>query len=276
METRFCRKHPLARVMTFVVPFCIFLLVVSLTSVWAETDRPSNPIVDYVPQNIGMYDTYFSEFQTVDCRWCHGDRNAVAQRHQLTASAFASCPDGCQLSSPSCLEACHPDPENPETITSECVTADCHPTGSGGRHHQIDLSGSRQCTACHRPDLLVETGSVKPPSYFPTPYTKTPTPRSCENCHWPTNCDEVLPDRIDQQGSTDDVGRVVTSMSPDCADDDALFELDWSTWPHPDPLAPPAFIAASGYMQFFSLNPDKSYMPSTGTHHEVGLGLELS
>jgi hypothetical protein len=273
MRITSCHKTPAAGLMVVIILLGAAFLSVSSESVLADQYRPPNPVLDYVPQNIGIYDTYYSEFQTVDCRWCHGDRNAGAQRHQFAASAFAACPDGCQLSPPGCLTACHPDPDNPDTITSDCVTANCHPTvdadGGGGPHHQTDLAGSGQCTACHRPDLLVETGSIKPLSYFPTAYTNTPTPYNCENCHWPTNCDEVLPDRLDPLGTTDDVGRVVTSLSPNCADDAVLFQSDWSTWPHPDPPATPAPIMANSLVHYGTLNPSKPYMATTGTHHEI-------
>ena len=257
----------------------------------ADLVRPPSPVIDYAPQAIGMYDTYYDSYGALDCRQCHGDRDAGAARHQLTESAFADYPDGCQLSPPGCRTACHPDPENPATITSDCLTENCHPTytgaNSGGPHHETDFSDSGQCTACHRPDLLVETGSTRLPSYFPAADISPPTPHNCENCHWPTNCSEVLPDRLDPTGLTDDVGKLVIGATQDsdndtkadaCADNDALFDEDWSYWPDPKPGPLPAPIMANGKTYYGTLyfsppTSGKAFMSVTGTHHEVGVGV---
>ena len=198
----------------------------------AETYRPPNPVMDYVPQYIGIYDTYYSYYVADDCRVCHGNRNAGAKRHQFTASAFANCPDGCPLSPQDCLSACHSFfPGDPESITYDC--RECHIDGGimgdlGFPHHRSDLANSGKCTACHRPDLLVETISVKSPSYYPTAYPFVPTPFTCENCHWPS-------------GST----------------------------PHTPPPDWPKPIEAKGTVLTGVLHESKPYRPLDGTHHEV-------
>ncbi|MBW2109219.1 MAG: hypothetical protein JRI36_11230, partial [Deltaproteobacteria bacterium] len=153
--------------------------------------------------------------------------------------------------------------------------------------------------ACHNPNLIVETDSVDPPSYDPS--TITPTPHACENCHWPTNCNEVLPPRLDLSSATWDVGKVVTGVTgTTCNDNASMFESGssrtgstWNTWPDANPGAipangfprpsvvdfvgnEPAPIMANGYMQYGTLEATKAFKAVTGTHHEVGVGLVLS
>jgi len=169
---------------------CIVALVLGLFgtvgALWAllcdQYDRPS-PLMDYVPQALGIYDTQYSNPVTDDCRGCHGERAAVAVRHQYAATAFADCPDGCPLDPSQCYTACHEDPTPPGNYG--CSGEGCHLDAGATNyppHHQTDLSGSGQCTTCHRPDLLVEPWTEGLPSYYPTAYS--PTPFTCENCHW--------------------------------------------------------------------------------------------
>jgi hypothetical protein len=243
------------RKMVFIFVAAVFLI--TLGSAHGTIYRPPNPVMDYVPQYIGIYDTYYGSFVANDCRVCHGNRNAGARRHQYTASAFADCPDGCPLSSSTCLTACHTDPDNPQNITYDCLVChienstelmvcsqsnyifcdtyeDCPPGETcelgdfGYPHHRSDLASSGQCTACHEPDLLVETRSVRTPYYYPKPYTPVPSPFTCENCHWPS-------------------GNVAHTPPPD--------------WPKPIEANGPVFIP--------ELNPSKPYRPLSGTHHEI-------
>src|SRR3989304_620870 len=48
--------------------------------------RPANPTMDYVPQNVGIYDTYYDWFNEPDCRACHGA--STAERHHGTQQAL--------------------------------------------------------------------------------------------------------------------------------------------------------------------------------------------
>ena len=234
MQRKFLRENGKAGLAALVILFVASFFVVTLGSGRAKAYvRPANPVMDYVPQDIGIYDTYCDNLEANDCRGCHGDRNAEAQRHQYTASAFAGCPDGCPLSPPDCLSACHNDPNNPQTITNDCIV--CHPkTGLPDPHHESDPAHAGQCTACHETNLLVETRSVRTPFYYPTVYTDTPTPYSCENCHWPSGD--------------------VPHTPP-------------SDWPMPieanGPLMSPNIV----------LHPSKPYRPSDGTHHNVTWGV---
>ena len=188
MQRKLLHENPKVGLAALVILVVAGFFVVTLGSGRAKAYvRPANPVMDYVPQYIGIYDTFLDNLEADDCRGCHGDRNAGAQRHQFTASAFAECPDGdgCPLSPPDCLTACHDDPNDPGDMTYDCIV--CHPnTGTPDPHHQSDPAHAGQCTACHQTNLLVETRSVRTPFYYPTVYTNTPTPYSCENCHWPS------------------------------------------------------------------------------------------
>jgi hypothetical protein len=218
------------RAVFFALVLCIVSALFLVNQGFAVVYRPPDPVMNYVPQYVGIYDTYYSYYVADDCRVCHGDRTAVAKRHQYTASAFTGCPDGCPLPSPDCLSACHTDLNDPETITDNCLT--CHPAasyGGGGPHHETDMSGSGQCTSCHQPDLLVSLKSKKTFSYYPPSYLYTPTPVTCENCHWPS-------------------GDTPHTPPPD--------------WPKP--------IEANEMVSSGVLHPSKAYKPINGTHDIIG------
>ena len=82
---------------------------------------------------------------------------------------------------------------NPERDCKVCHI-DGGPIGDfGSPHHRSDLAGSGQCNLCHL--QVVEVNTVEPPGYAPT--STTPTPYSCENCHWPSG-------RVPHQAATYD------------------------------------------------------------------------
>src|SRR3990172_9167192 len=183
-----------------VIFVCLAVMVFGIAIASAYV-RPKNPTMDYVPQNIGIYDTYYDKFKEGDCRTCHGA--STADRHHETWTALNGL----------CL-ACHR--EFPITVPTERDCKQCHiegttevgkcsvsglpcdpaddnlycpgasvcvsPANWGFPHHKSDLADNGICIACHDPKLLVETNSVEPPQYTPT--LITPTPYSCENCHW--------------------------------------------------------------------------------------------
>jgi len=140
------------------------------------------PVMDYVPQEKGIYDTSYWDLQESDCRSCHGP--SMADRHHL-------------LDSPIDCEDCHgpipPDP--PAGLQMNCVTPGCHSwndiQGSrdgtaappNGWHHYTDNSASVNCTVCHDPNLIgtfvLGVSLVENP-----PRVTLPTPYSCDNCHW--------------------------------------------------------------------------------------------
>ena len=64
--------------------FCLALVAVLIYGVpgglWADLtyqpyNRP-NPLMDYAPQQIGIYDTMYEELKKRDCRQCHGGRRS--------------------------------------------------------------------------------------------------------------------------------------------------------------------------------------------------------
>ena len=205
--------------------------------------RPSNPIMDYVPQNFGIYDTYYDNFKEPECRYCHGA--STSERHHSTIYA----------SSGSCM-FCHYNGafENPINDCKVCHV-DGGPVGSFGLpHHKSYLAGSGQCNACHL--YVVELNSVEPPLYSPT--NMTPTPYSCENCHWPSG-------RKPDQAATYEGGTIGK----------AKFLSDWENWfgwPKPtywpDSLAHPKPIEANGLFSTGTLQ-GKPYKPLNGTHHAI-------
>ncbi len=158
----------------------IMLLLVPGTAgtLWAffeDYNRPY-PLMDYTPQEIGIYDTVYEKLHESDCRDCHG--NNLADRHHLTDKVvlYGQC------------TACHDlIPYAPYVIAiRDCLTSGCHSADdldTNGWHHDTDLSGSDSCTACHNPNLIAEITPIRDPETYP-PSVITPTPFSCENCHW--------------------------------------------------------------------------------------------
>jgi hypothetical protein len=165
----------------------VMALILATGTVWAIGDsaynRP-NPLMDYVPQENAILDTRYDSLEEADCRRCHGD--SLADRHHYTEIVliYNRCVD------------CHaviPDPPG-VVVTRDCVTSGCHSwddvgvmdavgTPPNGWHHNTDLSGSENCTACHDSNYVAE---ITPFSSFEdvVPSVVTPTPFSCENCHW--------------------------------------------------------------------------------------------
>jgi hypothetical protein len=254
------------RKIVFIFVAAVFLIIMGSTQGTAYK-RPPNPVMNYVSQNVGIYDTYYGNFKEFDCRVCHGSSEAVSNRHHYSAFAFADCPDGCPLSPTDCVTVCHNPAYNPITNPiRDCKV--CHVDGTwipvdigygignlGYPHHRSDLAGSELCTTCHQPDLLVGTYTVRTPYYYPMTNTHTPTPYSCENCHWPSGD--------------------VPEGSPPLADWNSWTGLPKpTTWPDGQPH--PAPIEANGPVTTGSViagDPapaaNKPYRPMSGTHHEV-------
>src|SRR4030043_656160 len=109
--------------------------------------RPANPVMDFVPQVIINSDPYYDDVKD----WSDG---------------FASIKD---------CKKCHPNDPNlyPEFYQ---IWGDLR-----SPHHETQEAEMGQCNACHR--SVVEPYSVSlPPT--PTSSITTPTPASCENCHF--------------------------------------------------------------------------------------------
>lgn len=157
--------------------FCSALLVILFSyppaiawGAWENYNRPK-PLMDYVPQETGIYDTAYSQLQESDCRSCHGA--SLADRHHT-------------LDPPHECTECHPPPEF--GVIRDCTTSGCHSwddVGTNGWHHNTAQSESGNCRACHNPNLIAE---YSPPGCFavgePNILDIVPTPHTCQNCHW--------------------------------------------------------------------------------------------
>jgi hypothetical protein len=165
---------------------CLFLLVLGVAgTLWAQGAiyNRQNPLMDYTIQELGLYDTNYENYNEAGCRSCHG--NSTADRHHGTVQVVrdhqcASCHPTCTPGTTDC--------ENGITLHRDCLTSGCHSWtdvqfGNQKWHHDTDLSGAENCTACHDPNLIGEITPFRDFSTYP-PSVVTPTPFSCENCHW--------------------------------------------------------------------------------------------
>jgi hypothetical protein len=165
---------------------CLFLLVLGVAGIlWAQSatyNRP-DPLMDYVPQELGFYDTGYTNWDETGCRSCHG--YSTADRHHgvpmsvndhLCYPCHATCTEGA------------PDCENGITIHRNCMTSGCHSWndvqfGNQKWHHNTDLTDPENCIVCHNPNLVDEITPFRDFLTYP-PSGVTPTPFTCENCHW--------------------------------------------------------------------------------------------
>jgi len=170
----------------------------------AAYNRP-NPTMDYVPQDMGIYDTMYSEYDECGCRVCHG--NSTADRHHYTNIVLRD--KLCTVCHPTCTPGT-PDCENGILVIRDCTTSGCHSWGDvgpkdelgsfdpantfNGWHHNTDMAAAENCTGCHNPNLIEEIDDFRDHQLYP-PTVTTPSPFSCENCHWEqdlvagTDCD---------------------------------------------------------------------------------------
>jgi hypothetical protein len=158
----------------------------------ATYNRP-NPLMDYVPQEIGIYDTRYDNLTEADCRACHGD--SLADRHHMTMIVLRD-----KLCTP-----CHEIISEPPgvTVIRDCTTSGCHSwndlgpldgkgDGPNGWHHSTNLSASENCTICHSEKIVAEITPFSSFAQYP-PTVVTPTPFSCENCHWDQDLVDATP-----------------------------------------------------------------------------------
>jgi len=154
-------------------------------TVWglnAAFNRPL-PSMDYVPQEIGVYDAAYWELSEDDCRECHGEN--LAYRHHYSSLVRE---DGI-------CEPCHDIIADPPGVivyrncTVSAGSNGCHDWNSpsdifnNGWHHNSDLSLPENCVSCHNPNLIAPIGPFRPFYAYP-PAVLLPSPFMCENCHW--------------------------------------------------------------------------------------------
>jgi len=162
----------------------VVMLLATAAMVWAYTpDKIYNrvvPLMDYAPQELGVYDALYGNLVETDCRICHG--SSLADRHHYSETALTY---GCTP----CHELCTPDVPNPGdcpngvVVKNNCSATGCHDTFDNGWHHMTTESATDQCTACHDP-ALVDAVQGFQSFAMSEPLVVTPTPFSCENCHW--------------------------------------------------------------------------------------------
>lgn len=168
---------------------CVFwwlvaMIVMGGTVAWAQHFRPNHPLMDFVPQNMGIDDKPYSAFMEGDCRDCHG--NSTAARHHETQPALE---DTCLVEQGGCHDVM-PDLPDVEPVR-DCKA--CHTDDEtvypgffavwgdlGHPHHHSDMAVTGQCNVCH--EHVAEAYSVSPPAYATS--STTPSPASCENCHF--------------------------------------------------------------------------------------------
>lgn len=242
------QKHSLLLLM------CTAVVVLGFVALASAYKRPYNETMRYAPQNLGIYDTYYCNFKESDCRACHG--TTTAWRHHATQYAVSG----------QCATTCHIEAHNPYTNPErDCKV--CHIDGTwvpidigygvgnlGNPHHKSGAAAAWQCTSCHSSRLISDPNEVYVPQFDPT--TITPTPFSCENCHWPSGN--------------------AAHQAPPLAD----WNL-WTSYPRPttwpDGLPHPAPIEANGAVTTGSViagdlpapDANKPYRPDSGTHHEI-------
>ncbi|MGA1870150.1 MAG: hypothetical protein ACMUJM_16560 [bacterium] len=159
--------------------FIVFLSFSMVEIIWGakcpeEWSRP-NPLMDYAPQVIGVYDTIYSQLQESDCRSCHGSGSGMGGggHGESIAGRHHSLDYPCTY--------CH-ETESPKKCGGEiernCMAVGCHDTYENGWHHLTEESSAGQCDVCH---TNIEINGDIPEC---PPGITIPSPFSCENCHW--------------------------------------------------------------------------------------------
>ena len=184
------KRFPGLAIMTLL----FFGMVEGLWGLCPEDYNRPDPLMDYVPQEIGIYDTMYWELNEHDCRDCHG--NSTADRHHYTPIVLRD--DLCTVCHPTCTPG-SPDCPDGILIIRDCLTSGCHSWSDvgpkdekgtfdpanlyNGWHHATDMAASENCVACHNPNLVEEITPFRDLETYPQTVV-TPTPFSCENCHW--------------------------------------------------------------------------------------------
>lgn len=145
----------------------IVLLAVAIPTMicamYDDFNRPI-PLMDYVPQQRGMYDTRYDRLSEADCRGCHG--GSVADRHHFSPVVLNN--SACSFDAGGCHEMIQ---EPPGVVAiRDCTTSGCHrwddlgpmdgqAAPPNGWHHDTDLPSLEDCVDCHNPNLI---GPISP------------------------------------------------------------------------------------------------------------------
>ena len=156
--------------------FALFIFLASpmLLASDVSYSRP-DPLMDYVSQETGFYDTVYWELDEGYCRNCHGSN--LAEQHHMTDTAIHGF-----------CTPCHWVGESGGLVISDCLTGNCHSWNdldTNGSHHNTEDAATGNCIACHDETVIGEFGpGVSFEEDLPPPDMNLPTPFSCENCHW--------------------------------------------------------------------------------------------
>ncbi|MHC4474112.1 MAG: hypothetical protein ACYTEL_00605 [Planctomycetota bacterium] len=179
--------------------------------------------MDYVPQQIGIYDTVYHPGYTEQggeghsCRNCHGnsmrDRHHESQRNlcpECYPPPYETCtychPVGTDLDNDGIWEPTDYYPKGDWTeyedgvrMPTNCTAVWCHepafldpPPDGHGWHHNTDMADSENCVSCHDPRIIQEITPFRDHQSHPPllNYEVIPTPFDCENCHWKQPLDD--------------------------------------------------------------------------------------
>jgi hypothetical protein len=158
------------------------LIILAATCLWAgpalAAHRPV-PLMDFVPQEAGIYDTSHDNLAEADCRFCHG--SSTADRHHYSPLGLSG----------GCLQ-CHDvqgPPDYGVEVYRNCTLSRCHDPAAGSPHHATAEALAGECARCHDPQLVSSLSAAG----SGTPQVSVPTPCSCENCHWGQERSGLLP-----------------------------------------------------------------------------------
>ena len=145
----------------------------------AMADVPPPP----ANQDLGIYDTVFTDFNEEKCRECHS--SGLPDRHHMLAFyGVYNCTD------------CHPPDfgnNEPVTVIRDCLDTNCH---TSTPHHDTQEAIDRHCSVCHGSFVDDYDDGHYIPEYDPTNVTPATDNRTynattgkkwggCEACHEP-------------------------------------------------------------------------------------------
>lgn len=274
-----------------IILMCIAFVALGVVTAGAYV-RPNNPAMDNVPQNFGIYDTYYKYFYETDCRDCHGASTAV--RHHYTEHALGGdclfCHDTlpnptvppvrdckrCHKSNTRVVKVCQHKACSTTTSTACNTNGDC-PVGETCEifRSNTGCEDSGDCTVS--PDLTCGNGDYNLPHHR----TDAADAALCTNCHDPNLLVEYGTGWIGSEPITNITPTPAACENCHWPSGNAAHVppsvTEWNSWTGspkpttwPDSLAHPQSIEANGQCTTGVLDVSKSYRPSNGLHHIPG------